>query len=189
MFFILEIRFHGRGGQGAKTAAAFIAEAAQREGKFVQSFPEYGAERQGAPVTAFTRISDSRIYLHCGITEPDIVVVVDPTLLKSIPVAEGLKENGMLVVNTVEPIEKVREHTGFNGKIITVDATKIAVEEIGKAVTNTAMLGALEKAKEIVPFEHLLEITREHFTYKLGEDVAERNVKALKRAYEEAKVW
>lgn len=183
---ILEIRFHGRGGQGAKTAAAFLAEAAQESGKFIQSFPEYGAERQGAPVRAFTRISDSPIQIHCGITNPDIVVVIDPTLIKSIPVASGLKEDGFMLVNSVESPQAIRGHTGWQGQLVVINATKIAVEEIGRAVTNTAMLGALEKIHEVVPFETLTRITHDTFMHKLGEELTEKNLNALRRAYNEA---
>jgi len=182
---IFEIRFHGRGGQGAKTAAALLAEAAIEQGKYVQSFPEYGAERQGAPVKAFTRISDKPIYLHSGVTNPNVVVVVDQTLLKSIPVTEGLDNDGLLIVNTNDTIESVKNLVGFNGRIIVIDAVKIALEELGKAITNTAMLGALEKATNIVDFEALKKHILKHFTYHLGKDLAIKNVKAFERAYNE----
>lgn len=183
---ILEIRFHGRGGQGAKTAAAFLAEAAQDTGKFIQSFPEYGAERQGAPVKAFTRISDDRITVHCGITEPNIVVVTDPTLVKSIPIADGLKEDGILIINTSENPDVIREHTGWQGRLVVINATKIAMEEIGRAITNSAMLGVLEKVWEVVPYDKMLKFTYDAFVHKLGEDLANKNINAMKRAYEEA---
>jgi pyruvate ferredoxin oxidoreductase gamma subunit len=183
---IFEIRFHGRGGQGAKTAAALLAEAALEQGKYVQSFPEYGAERQGAPVRAFVRISDKPIRQHTGITEPDIVVVVDPTLVKSIPVTDGLlKETGVLIVNTNEHANQIKEKTHFEGKIITVDATKIAIEELGKPVTNMAMLGALQKAANVVDMETLKNYTIKHFSKKLGDEIARRNVNCLMRAYTE----
>ena len=142
---IFEIRFHGRGGQGAKTAAALLAEAAIEAGKYVQSFPEYGAERQGAPVKAYTRISDKPIYLHSGVTNPNVVVVFDQTLLKSIPVTEGLDDKGLLIINTNQKIDEIKKIVNFKGKIIIIDAVKIALEELGRAVTNTAMLGAVEK--------------------------------------------
>lgn len=185
---IFEIRFHGRGGQGAKTAAALLAEAAIEQGKYVQSFPEYGAERQGAPVKAYTRISDKPIYLHSGVTNPNVVVVVDQTLLKSIPVTEGLDDDGLLIVNTNDTAESVKNMVGFNGKIIIIDATKIALEELGRAITNTAMLGAVEKATNIVDFEALKSHMFKHFEYRLGKDLAEKNVNAFIRAYNEVKV-
>ena len=152
----------------------------------MQSFPEYGAERQGAPVKAFTRISDHPIRIHSGVTHPDVVVVVDPTLLKSIPVAEGLDpEKGVLIANTIESADAVKGMTNYQGKIVTVDATKIAIEELGRPVTNTAMLGALEKAREVVDFNALKEQSFKHFEYKLGKDLAEKNIKAIDRAYNE----
>lgn len=185
---IFEIRFHGRGGQGAKTAAALLAEAAIEQGKFVQSFPEYGAERQGAPVKAYTRISDKKIYLHSGVTNPNVVVVFDQTLLKSIPVTEGLDDNGLLIINTNQSADEVKGMVSFNGKIIVIDAVKIALEELGKAITNTAMLGAIEKGTNIVNYEVLKKHMLKHFEYHLGKDLAEKNVKAFERAYNEVKV-
>jgi len=186
---IFEIRFHGRGGQGAKTAAALLAEVANDQGKFVQSFPEYGAERQGAPIKAFTRISDNPIRIHSGVINPNIVVVVDPTLLKSIPVAEGLsQEQGVLIANTIESKERVAELTGFNGRIITIDATKIAIEELGRPITNTAMLGAVEKVSNVVDFKGLKKQAFEHFNYKVGKDLAEKNINAINRAYDEVNI-
>ncbi|HHE36628.1 MAG TPA: pyruvate synthase [Candidatus Woesearchaeota archaeon] len=183
---VFETRFHGRGGQGAKTAAALLAEAAIEQGKYVQSFPEYGAERQGAPVKAFTRISDKPIYLHSGVTNPDVVVVIDQTLLKSIPVTQGLsEERGLLIVNTNQGVDNVKSITGFNGRIIVIDAVKIALEELGRAVTNTAMLGALEKATGVVDYEGLKKHILKHFAYHLGEDLAMKNVNAFERAYNE----
>lgn len=182
---IFEIRFHGRGGQGAKTAAALLAEAAMEAGKYVQSFPEYGAERQGAPMKAFTRISDKRIFLHSGVTNPNVVVVTDPTLIKSIPVAEGLGDDGILIVNSSQPTDEIRKLSGFSGKIVAFDATKIALEELGKPITNTAMLGAIEKATNIVDFEKLKVNMFNHFVHDLGKDLADKNIKAFERAYKE----
>ncbi|MBU1198484.1 MAG: 2-oxoacid:acceptor oxidoreductase family protein [Nanoarchaeota archaeon] len=185
---IFEIRFHGRGGQGAKTAAALLAEASIEQGKYVQSFPEYGAERQGAPVKAFTRISDNPIYLHSGITNPNVVVVLDQTLLKSIPVTEGLGDDGLLIINTNQSIDEVKSLVNFNGKIIVIDAVKIALEELGRAVTNTAMLGVVEKATNCVDYETLKTHMLKHFEHNLGKDLAEKNVKAFERAYNEVQI-
>jgi pyruvate ferredoxin oxidoreductase gamma subunit len=185
---IFEIRFHGRGGQGAKTASALLAEAAMEAGKFVQSFPEYGAERQGAPVKAFTRISDKKIYLHSGVTNPNVVVVVDQTLIKSIPVTEGLDDSGLLIVNTTQSVDEIKERTEFKGKIIVIDAIKIALQELGKAVTNTAMLGAIEKATNIVDYEKLKANMYNHFVRDLGKDIADKNVNCFVRAYNEVKL-
>jgi len=184
---IFEIRFHGRGGQGAKTAAALLAEAAIEQGKYVQSFPEYGAERQGAPVKAYTRISDKPIHLHSGVTNPNVVVVIDQTLLKSIPVTEGLG-GGLLIVNTNQGVDEVKSITGFNGRIVVIDAVRIALEELGRAVTNTAMLGVVEKVTSIVDYEVLKNHILKHFTYHLGKDLAMKNVNAFVRAYNEVSV-
>ncbi|MBN1792707.1 2-oxoacid:acceptor oxidoreductase family protein [Candidatus Woesearchaeota archaeon] len=182
---IFEIRFHGRGGQGAKTAAALLAEAALEQGKQVQSFPEYGAERQGAPVKAFVRISDKPIWLHTSVKQPDLVVVVDPTLVKSVAVADGLSHEGTLIVNTTETADDIRKKTGFPGKIVVIDATKIAIEELGRPVTNTAMLGAIEKVTNIVDVEVLKSYATKHFTHKLGDELTRRNLNAFMRAYNE----
>lgn len=186
---VFEIRFHGRGGQGAKTAAAVLAEAAMEAGKYVQSFPEYGAERQGAPMRAFTRISDKKILIHTGVINPDVVAVFDHTLLKSIPVTEGLDEQkGLLIVNTNISADEVRRMVNFKGKIVVIDAVKIALEELGKPITNTAMLGAIVKATGIVEYEELKKHLYEHFVQELGKDVAEKNINAFERAYKEVKL-
>jgi pyruvate ferredoxin oxidoreductase gamma subunit len=182
---IFEIRFHGRGGQGAKTAAALLAEAALEQGKYVQSFPEYGAERQGAPVKAFVRISDKPITIHSGITNPDVVVVVDPTIMKSVKVAEGLSEEGIILVNTGENADEMRKMVGFSGKMVVIDALKISLETLGKPVTNTTMLGAMAKTIPSINFETLKNYTHAHFIKKLGKDIADKNIAALERAYNE----
>jgi len=182
---IFEIRFHGRGGQGAKTAAALLAEAALEQGKYVQSFPEYGAERQGAPVKAFVRISNKPITIHSGITHPDVVVVVDPTIMKSVKVADGLDPNGIILVNTNESIDDVKKKIGFEGRIVVIDALKISLETLGKPVTNTAMLGAMAKTIPSIEFETLKNYTYSHFLKKLGKDIADKNIAALERTYRE----
>ncbi|MFH1506078.1 MAG: 2-oxoacid:acceptor oxidoreductase family protein, partial [archaeon] len=140
---MFEIRWHGRGGQGAKTASELLAKAAIERGKYIQSLPEFGAERQGAPVQAFTRISNKPILLHTAITKPDMVIVVDETLLKSIPVTDGLKEKDILLVNTSSKAKDIKKIIDFKGHIFTVDATQIAIDEIGKPIPNAAMLGAV----------------------------------------------
>ncbi|MFH0870597.1 MAG: 2-oxoacid:acceptor oxidoreductase family protein [archaeon] len=182
---IFEIRFHGRGGQGAKTAAALLAEAALEQGKYVQSFPEYGAERQGAPVKAFVRISDKPITIHSGITHPDVVVVVDPTIMNSVKVADGLDPNGIILVNTNESIDDLKKKLSFEGRIVAIDALKISLETLGKPVTNTTMLGAMAKTIPSIQFETLKSYTHAHFLKKLGKDIADKNIAALERAYKE----
>ncbi len=181
---ILEIRFHGRGGQGAKTACMLLGEAALEGGKYVQSFPEYGPERTGAPVKAFTRISDSKIRIHSGVVNPDIVVVLDPTLIESQNVLGGLVENGRLVVNTEKTPSELRSELSPSGKcfIHTVNATGIALETLGRPVMNVPMLGALVKASGIVDVEVLKEKIKEHFTGKLAPSAVEANLKGIERA-------
>jgi len=179
-----EVRWHGRGGQGAWTASELLAKAAVHEGKYTQSFPEFGPERMGAPIRAFTRISDKPINLHCAVYTPNIVVVLDPTLMKTVPVTEGLREDGVLIVNTREPPAELWKKLAFAGKSLwTVPATDIAVEVLGRAITNTAMLGAVARATGIVRLESLEKVIRERFQAK----IAEMNIKVIRRAYEEAR--
>ena len=178
---LIEIRWHGRGGQGAVTSAELVARAAIDEGKYAQAFPAFGAERRGAPVIAFVRInSDKPIRIRAEVTEPDIVVVLDPSLLRVVDVASGLKAQGMLVVNSKKQPEQVKEEFGFDGSLATVDATTIARELLGVNIVNTSMIGALLKATGVVSLESLVEPLRQRFGR-----LAERNIDAMKRAYEE----
>jgi len=179
-----EIRWHGRGGQGAWTASELLAKAAVHEEKHIQSFPEFGPERMGAPLQAFTRISDEPINLHCAIYTPHVAVVLDPTLLKTVPVAEGLPEDGILIVNTRESPAEVRERLNLTGrKVWTLPATDIAVKTLGQPITNTAMLGAVARATGIVTLESLEKVINERFPLK----IAEKNFEAVKEAYKEAR--
>lgn len=182
---VYSIRFHGRGGQGAKTASAVLADAALHKGKYIQSFPEYGAERMGAPIKAFTRISDEPIRIHYGIKHPDLVVVVDFSLIAKINVTEGLTDKGKLLVNTPETPEKIREITKFNGEIHTIDASKIAVEEYRKNVPNTPLLGAIVKITNVVDLDVVKKELEIKMKGKLGADIFKKNVAALERAYNE----
>lgn len=185
---LIEVRWHGRGGQGAKTAAQFLAEAALDSGKFIQAFPEYGPERGGAPMRAYTRISDKPINIHSGVTSPDAVVVIDSTLLTQ-EVLEGLPQDGVLVVNTHESIADIRKKLGYTtGKVVVVDATKIALETIKIPMTNTPMLGALLKVVPVVSLEVIQEKIKNKFLKKIGEKKTAANLEAIKRAYDEAKV-
>jgi len=181
---MLEIRLHGRGGQGAVTSAELLAIAAINRGTYAQAFPSFGPERRGAPVVAFLRVSERPIKLRCNITSPDMVAVLDPGILTIVPVAAGLKENGILVANTKLNSEDIKKATSFKGKIVKVDATKIAMEELGIPVTNTTMLGAILKAKDLLALDELEIPLRERFGR-----LAEKNIKAMKRAYEEAEVF
>lgn len=183
---ILEVRWHGRGGQGAKTAAQLLAETALEEGKFIQSFPEYGPERAGAPMKAFTRISKEPINLHCGVTNPQIVVVIDPTLLDAVNVVEGLLDDGVLLVNTEKTPKQIREKLGYNkGKVFTLAATKIALETIGLPLPNTPMLGAVIKAVGIVALEKVEEKLKKKFLKKIGEKKTMGNIESIRRAVKE----
>lgn len=177
---IFEVRFHGRGGQGAWTASLLLAQAGLKEGKFIQSFPAFGPERAGAPITAFTRISAEKIQLHSSIYEPDVVVVLDPTLL-STSVVEGLKEDSKLVVNTPDSGEKIRSMLGIEGvETWVVDATDLALKILGRPITNTAMLGAVVKVTGIVELDSLMEAVKERFSGRIGE----ANVEVIEAAYE-----
>ncbi|KPV62311.1 MAG: Pyruvate/ketoisovalerate oxidoreductases common subunit gamma [Candidatus Bathyarchaeota archaeon BA1] len=178
---VKEIKWHGRGGQGAVTAAEVIAISAIDEGKYAQAFPSFGPERRGAPVEAFTRISNEHIYLKCQVYHPDIVVVLDPTLLEVVNVIEGLKDEGMLIINTEKPPKQVKQELNAKIRIATVDATKIALKEIGRPITNTAILGAFIKATNLVGLDSTAKVLMSRFK---GE-TAEMNVRAMKRAYEE----
>jgi len=180
----VEIRWHGRGGQGAVTASKLLAEAALEEGKHFQGMPDYGAERMGAPVKAFTRISSQPIRPYCQVTEPDVVVVLDSTLLGIVDVTEGLKDDGILVVNTKEAPKDVASKVGFKGKTYTVDATEIAMENLGRNLPNTPMLGALIQASGVVGKEHLVTTIRKILGATMKEKIVEGNVAALQEAFD-----
>ncbi|MEM4260351.1 MAG: 2-oxoacid:acceptor oxidoreductase family protein [Candidatus Woesearchaeota archaeon] len=183
-----EIKIIGRGGQGGKTAAAIIAEAALEKGFYIQSFPEYGAEREGAPVFAYTRIDDKEIRIHSGVTNPDIVAVIDPTLLTALPVTEGMPDNAILIVNTPERPEYVRQKLNYNkGKVFTVDATHISIDCFGKNIPNTPMLGAIEKAANLVTLDAIKKKINDKFLRKIGEQGVQKNINAIERAYNEVK--
>ncbi len=187
---LTEIRWHGRGGQGAKTAALLFGEAALSEGKFIQAFPEYGPERTGAPVQSFNRISDEPIRLHCHVQSPNVVVVLDPTLIGAVDVTAGLKEDGIVIINTEASAAEMRKKLNLNGqKLFTIDASKIARETIGRDIPNTPMLGALVKATGLLTFETVMEDTRKKLEKKFRNrpEVIEGNLKAVERAYNEVK--
>ncbi|MBN2342532.1 MAG: 2-oxoacid:acceptor oxidoreductase family protein [Deltaproteobacteria bacterium] len=180
---MLELRFHGRGGQGGVTSAELLALTAIAGGKFAQSFPSFGPERRGAPVKAFARISEAQIRNRTAVTTPNITVVLDPSLLTIVNTSEGLVEGGMQVVNSTHSPKALREEIGLKGKLVVVDANKIAAEEIGRVITNTTMLGALLKATGIVDKELLIEQLKKRFGR-----IAEGNIKAFNRAFDEAQI-
>ncbi|MBN1953782.1 MAG: 2-oxoacid:acceptor oxidoreductase family protein [Anaerolineae bacterium] len=183
---VVEIRWHGRGGQGVVTAGKLLAETALGTGQYFQAFPDYGPERMGAPIRSFTRLSRKPITIHAQIEEPDVVLVLDPTLLGSVPVTEGLKEAGILLVNTSMLPQEVREITGFRtGKVFTVNASHIAIEEIGREITNTPMLGAFARATGLFEIDELTEQIRAWFGKKVSPGILDANVRSLRRAAEE----
>jgi 2-oxoacid:acceptor oxidoreductase gamma subunit (pyruvate/2-ketoisovalerate family) len=181
---LLEVRWHGRGGQGSWTASEVLARTAIYEGKYIQSFPEFGPERMGAPVTAFTRISTRPIRIHCAVYEPDVVVVLDPTLLKTVPVTSGVNENATIIINSADEPAKVRETLKTKkGKLWTIPATQIALKILGMPITNTAMLGTVARATKIVSLDSIKLTLKERFR----PDLAEKNFAVIKEAYNEAK--
>ena len=181
-----EIRWHGRGGQGAVTAAKILAESALAVGKYVQAFPEFGAERMGAPVKAFTRISSIPIVIHSQIEEPDVVTVLDTTLFGSVDVLEGLKEDGAVVLNTQQPCAEMRKAMKLKGrKLFTVDATQISLDEIGKDLPNTPMIGALVKVLGGLDIDAVAADFEHKYSRKFTAKVVEGNINAMKRAYKE----
>jgi len=185
---LLEIRIHGRGGQGAKTASQFIAEAALGEGKYIQAFPEYGPERAGAPVKAYDRISSKPITTYAPVINPDVVMVIDPTLMATIDVTEGLTSEGILIVNTPKNVDDIKkELKGFKGKLYTVDATKIAIDTVGRNLPNTPMLGAFVKLTEIIPLDAVKDSVKRKFLKKLGEDKTNATIKGVEMAYKSVK--
>ncbi len=177
---MIEIRWHGRGGQGAVASAEILALAVIDEGKAAQAFPSFGPERRGAPVMAFTRIDDDFIYLRTGIAEPDIVVVLDPTVVAAVDVTSGLKDKGLIVLNTHKRIDEVPKEFDNKYRLAVVDATKIAREEIRSPITNTTMLGAFARATGLVSLESVEKQISKRFP-----SVAEANIRAMRRAYDE----
>ena len=187
---LIEIRWHGRGGQGAKTASLLLADAAFNTGKYIQGFPEYGPERMGAPITAYNRISDTPITIHSNIYEPDYVVVVDDTLLTSVPVTAGLKKDGAIVINTTKSPEQLKELLkGYEGAVYTIDARKVSEETLGKYFPNTPMLAAIVKVTGIMSEEAFLEDMKGSFKHKFAKkpEVIDGNMKALELALKEVK--
>ena len=187
---MIEIRWHGRGGQGAKTASLLLADALFNTGKFIQGFPEYGPERMGAPITAYNRVDDTPIRIHSNIYEPDYVIVVDDTLVGPVDVKKGLKKNGSILINTSLPSEVIKEKLGnFSGKIYTIDASKIAIETIGSNFPNTALLAAVIRITDLMSKEELEKNMLQSFKHKFAKkpEVIEPNMQAVRRAYEEVK--
>jgi pyruvate ferredoxin oxidoreductase gamma subunit len=187
---LTEIRWHGRAGQGIVTAGELLAEAALKENMYFQAFPDYGPERMGAPIKSYTRISDEPIDVHYQILSPEVVVVVNPNVLSVVDVTEGLAEDGVVIVNSADPPEKIRQTLGLKGtkaRVFTVDATGIALETLKRDIPATLMLGAVIRATGLVDLEKTVEVVQEKLGAKLRGEIVEANVTALRRAYETVK--
>lgn len=183
---MLEIRWHGRAGQGVVTAGELLGESCLHANLYFQAFPEYGAERMGAPIKAYTRISDEPIEIHSPILEPDMVIVVNPNLIGVVDILEGLKPDGTLIINTPQSPAEIRDRLGFHtGEVWCVDATRIAMEELKRDIPSTLILGVVAKASDLVSLDAIVETTQETLSGKLRPEVVEANVRAIKRAYEE----
>lgn len=184
---ITEIRWHGRGGQGTVTAAKVFADACLSSGRYVQAFPEYGPERSGAPLRAYNRIADKELRMHCPVTSPDIIVVADPTLIGAINIAEGAKENAMFLVNTNLSPKEIRQKLNLpsSQKIYTLNATKIALETIGRPLPNAALVGAMARISGLVDLNTVLEDVRKSFGKKFSQKIIDGNLEATRRGYEE----
>lgn len=182
---IIDVRVHGRGGQGAMTASRLLAEAALLEGKYIHAFPSFGPERMGAPIEAFTRISSEKFYMKTQVYEPDVLLVLDPTLFDSIDVTQGLVTDGKIIANYSRAPEALREKLAITHQIATVDATNIALDTIRRPITNTVLLGALVRVTEnIVELDSLKEVVQNWFPGP----IAENNIIAIERAYNEVKI-
>ena len=184
---LIEIRWHGRGGQGAKTASLLLADAAFNTGKYIQGFPEYGPERMGAPITAYNRISNKPITIHSNIYEPDYVVVVDDTLLETVDVTAGLKATGAIVINTTKPEYLKSKLKDFKGEIYTIDARKVSMETLGRYFPNTPMLAAIVKVSKIMDEQDFINDMKGSFKHKFAKkpEVIEGNMKAIEMALNE----
>ena len=182
----IEIRWHGRGGQGAKTAALLLADVAFKTGKHVQGFPEYGPERMGAPITAYNRISSDVIRVHSNIYDPDFVAVVDETLLHTVDVTAGLKKEGAIIVNTAKSKEEIMPQlNGYEGRVVTIDARTISEEALGKYFPNSPMLSAVVATTGVMPKETFLHEMRASYKHKFAKkpEVIDGNMKALEMAF------
>ena len=184
----IEIRWHGRGGQGAKTAALLLADVAFTQGMYVQGFPEYGPERMGAPITAYNRLSDEPLRIHSNIYTPDIVVVVDESLIGPVDVTAGLREGGAVIVNSQRPANEVRaELNGYTGPLYIVDAKAVSLRNIGRNIPNTPLLASVVKVSGVMDSETFFENMRGSFAHKFASkpEVLEGNMKAIREAWEE----
>jgi len=183
---LTEIRWHGRGGQGAVTAAKMVAELALGQHKYFQAFPEYGPERSGAPIVAFTRVSDQPIQVYAGVEHPGIVIVLDSSLLGIVDVTKGAPDDAIVLVNSSRSPALLRKTYGIKGhRLFTVNATKIAIETIKRPIPNTPMVGALTRITSLFPLEEVVAFLRHDFSKKFPPKVVEGNISAITRSYEE----
>ncbi|HAK87862.1 MAG: pyruvate synthase [Nitrospirae bacterium GWC2_46_6] len=185
----LEIRWHGRGGQGTVTAAKVFADACLSGGRYVQAFPEYGPERSGAPLRAYNRVSSKELRMHCPVLKPNIVAIVDATLLDGIDVTEGAPDDAIFIVNSAKDPKELREKLKAKPtqRVFTVDATKIAIENIGRPLPNSPMVGVLAKVSGIVSLDAMLEDVKKSFGKKFSQKIIDGNLEAVKRGYEEVR--
>ncbi|MEE8328375.1 MAG: 2-oxoacid:acceptor oxidoreductase family protein [Thermodesulfovibrionia bacterium] len=185
----IEIRWHGRGGQGTVTAAKVLADACLKGGRHVQAFPEYGPERAGAPLRAYNRVSSTEIRMHCPVLHPHLVSIADATLLDAINVTDGALDDTIFIVNTSKDPQEIREKLKAKAgqKVFTINATKIALDCIGRALPNASMLGAINKAINFVPQNELLETVKKSFSKKFSQKIIDGNIEATKRGFEEVK--
>jgi pyruvate ferredoxin oxidoreductase gamma subunit len=181
---LLEIVFFARGGQGAKTAAEILAQGAVLEGKFVQAFPSFGPERSGAPIQTFLRVSDREIRTHEPVLNPDVVVVLDDTLLETEDITRGLKEDTILIINSVKKAEELGRQLKFSGKIYAVDASGISLEIIGQPRPNTVILGKIIRITQVAKLESIQKEFQKIFQEKIGQEACDKNIEAIKKAYE-----
>jgi pyruvate ferredoxin oxidoreductase gamma subunit len=183
-----EIRWHARGGQGAVTAAKMVAELALGQGKYFQAFPEYGPERSGAPIVAFTRVSDQPIQVYSGVEHPQVVIVLDASLFAATDITKGAPEDAVILVNSDMSPAELREHYGLKGgRLFTIAATRIALETIKRPIPNTPMVGALTRITGLFPIEKVVEFLRYDFGKKFPPKVVEGNISAITRSYEEVR--
>lgn len=183
---LIEVRWHGRGGQGAVTVSKMLAESALGEGYHVQAFPEYGAERMGAPVQAFTRISKEPVIIHSHVENPKVVLVLDPSLIESIDILEGLDPDGTIIINSTQSPEEIRKLLDVGERrVFVVDANNISLEELGRVIPNTPLLGAFSKASGLISLKNIEEAVKKQLSKKFPASIIDANIKALRRGYEE----
>jgi len=183
---MVEIRWHARGGQGAKTASDFLADAAIDAGKYSQGFPDYGPERMGAPIRAYNRISENEIHVNCSVDHPDVVLILDASLLDIMDVTEGSTEDTKYIINTPKSPDEIKDKLGMkDGNVYTVNATQISIDEIGRPIPNTPMVGALIRVTDLVSIDIIFDEVKEKFSKKFSEKIVQGNINSIKRAYEE----